>query len=236
MIGIFLELLITWLLLKFAVKENFSTLGLSLTRERLKYVLIGFILPIIYFCALHFSVAYVTGNPYKFNHNYTWNAFLQSGLYVLRGVIYEELLFRGFLLYILIKYTGRIKASLISAIAFGIYHWFSWNLFGQPTAMLVTFLNTGLIGFLYALLFAKTQSMYLPAALHMGSNFATMIIFSKYDSIGIQLLTKTFIKDPIVPPPLVSMPMLIIYLTGFHIMCYIIFKLHKPQTISQQTA
>jgi membrane protease YdiL (CAAX protease family) len=49
--------------------------------------------------------------------------------WTLFSVLYEELIFRGVVLYILIKRIGEVKAILISCIAFGIYHWFSYGLF-----------------------------------------------------------------------------------------------------------
>ncbi len=106
--------------------------------------------------------------------------------YVFKSVLFEELLFRGALLYILIKRIGPAKAVLISAIAFGIYHWFTIG-FGKPTQMAYIFLVMGLAGYAFAKAFGKTGTILLPFALHFGFNVAIMILFSQNSGIGPQL-------------------------------------------------
>ena len=88
-------------------------------------------------------------------------------------------MFRGALLYILIRRLGRNKSVLISACAFGIYHWFSYGIFGNPIPMVLIFLGTGLMGYAWAWAFAKTRSIMLPFGLHLGWNFVHNSIFSK---------------------------------------------------------
>jgi membrane protease YdiL (CAAX protease family) len=86
----------------------------------------------------------------------------------MKSVLFEELIFRGVLLYILIKWLGHVRAIIISSVAFGIYHWFSYELFGNPGQMIVIFLLTGSIGLLYATI-----------AMHFGWNFTKGFIFSE---------------------------------------------------------
>jgi hypothetical protein len=97
----------------------------------------------------------------------------------LKSVLFEELIFRGVLLYLLIKKLGALKGIIISAIAFGIYHWFSHEVIGHPAQMAVTFLTTGIMGLLYAYGYAKTFSLYVPVAIHFGWNFTKGFIFSE---------------------------------------------------------
>lgn len=89
------------------------------------------------------------------------------------------MIFRGAVLYILIWKIGANKAILISAIAFGIYHWFSYGVLGNIAAMIFVFIGTGLMGYAWALAFAKTKSIMLPFGLHLGRNFVYNTIFSK---------------------------------------------------------
>jgi membrane protease YdiL (CAAX protease family) len=96
----------------------------------------------------------------------------------LKSVFFEELIFRGILLYILIRELGTLKAMVISSIAFGIYHWFSQEIFGNPAQMIVVFLTTGLMGFVYAFAYVRTGSILTPAAIHFGWNFTQGFIFS----------------------------------------------------------
>ncbi|WP_232424833.1 CPBP family intramembrane glutamic endopeptidase [Algoriphagus resistens] len=95
------------------------------------------------------------------------------------SVLTEELLFRGALLFILIERIGPRKGIMISAVAFGIYHWFSFGIFGNIFPMFFVFIGTGLMGYAWALAFSKTKSIFLPMGLHLGWNFTFNTIFSK---------------------------------------------------------
>ncbi|MGQ3088461.1 lysostaphin resistance A-like protein, partial [Flavobacterium sp.] len=145
-----------------------------------------------------------------------------------RAVLYEELIFRGALLYLLIQKTGTNRAMLVSSAAFGIYHWFAWQAFGNPVQMLVIFLMTGSCGYIFALAFVRTRSMYLPFALHLGNNITQMILFSGDASIGDQMLLRTFTTDPVVPQAIISIPVLIIHYTGFQLLGWYLLMKVKP--------
>lgn len=227
MIGIAVQLLLSWLLIKYFQHQNLNALGLYPTGQRLKALLLGIIIPIIYLCVLYFTISVIVSNPYRVNPQYTFKIFFAATSYVLRAVINEELIFRGAILYILLKRIGVAKSAIISGCCFGIYHWFSWGIFGQPFPMLITFLNTAILGYLWALIFMKIRSMYLPAALHFGYNIASMILFSNDKRIGLQWLSKKYAIDPVTPSPFIGLPMLIIYFTGFHVLCYLIWRYCK---------
>lgn len=229
MIGIVIQLIITWALLHFVEHKKLTVLGPYPTRQHVKDILLGLFAPIGFWCILNFTIAALVHNPYQVNPNYTIYDFFTATAYVVKAVVYEELIFRGALLYILIRRMGTAKATLLSATAFGIYHWFSWGILGHPFQMLIAFLNTGLLGYLLALMFVKKQSMYLPAAFHLGGNFASMIIFSRNHSIGLQLLVKTYVKDPVVPPAYISFIMVVIYHIGIFLLGYAILKYSKAQ-------
>jgi membrane protease YdiL (CAAX protease family) len=93
-------------------------------------------------------------------------------------VLFEELIFRGALLYLAIGKFGVKTACTLSAVCFGAYHWFTYNLFGSPVQMVIVFLMTGIFGFTLAYAFAKTKSIYLPVGLHLGWNLFTIVVFS----------------------------------------------------------
>jgi membrane protease YdiL (CAAX protease family) len=105
----------------------------------------------------------------------------------IKSVLFEEFIFRGALMYILIKKLGPVKAIIISSISFGIYHWFSHEVIGNPVQMIITFLTTGLMGVVYAYGYAKTFSLYVPVAIHLGWNLVRSVVFSE-TVIGDQLL------------------------------------------------
>ena len=233
MLAIVIELLLSWLLLKYTHGQNLNALNWYPYPKRLRTMLFGLLLPFVYLSCLYLSISLWVQNPYKLNPDYTTANFLKSSLFVLKGVVFEELIFRGALLYILIKKLNAPKAVILSAIAFGVYHWFSYEIFGQPLQMLVVLVSTGIIGYLLALAFVKTRSILLPFALHLGYNFTSMILFSNEKNIGLQLMVKTYAKDPVQPEGILPLIMVIIYYTGFPIVCLIYLKLLKPVTVDQ---
>ena len=221
MTGIVIQLLLTFFILKYVLHQDLEALGLKPTKRRLTQLILGFSWPILYYFLFEFSVAGLVHNPYHINAHYTFTNFIRSVQYLLRSVVYEELIFRGVLFYILINKIGAQKAILTSAAAFGVYHWFAWQAFGNPAQMLIIFLTTGSAGYLFAMAFVKTRSMYLAAGLHFGCNCATIIMFSKDKTIGLQWLVKSFSRDPVVPGVIISLIVLLIHFVGFQIVTYL---------------
>lgn len=113
----------------------------------------------------------------------------------LKSVLFEELIFRGALLYIAIKKLGIKKGCFLSSVCFGTYHWFSYNAFGNPVQMVIIFLTTTIFGLMLAFAFAKTKSLYLPVGLHFGWNLFNIVVFSN-GPLGQQIFIKTNENHP----------------------------------------
>lgn len=96
-----------------------------------------------------------------------------------KSVLTEELIYRGALLVLVIHYLGNKRGILISAAAFGIYHWFSFGILGNWLPMILVFIGTGIMGYAWALAFDKTNSIFLPLGLHLGWNVVFNTLFSK---------------------------------------------------------
>jgi hypothetical protein len=135
----------------------------------------------------YFLQTIFSGSSWLFNKDFTIQNFLYSSWWNLHSVLFEELLFRGALLYLAIKFLGIKKGCVLSAVCFGIYHWFSMNAFGNWWFMLYLFLCTGIMGYVFAFAYATTNSLYLPIGLHFGWNFLNNLIFSQ-GPLGRQLL------------------------------------------------
>tara|TARA_B100001059_G_scaffold43554_1_gene35599 strand:- start:70604 stop:71182 length:579 start_codon:yes stop_codon:yes gene_type:complete len=112
---------------------------------------------------------------------------LESLRWNINSVLYEELVFRGYLLYKAIEFFGVRKACFLSASVFGVYHWFSYGVFGSVVPMAYVLLLTGSFGLMLAYSFALTKSVVLPIALHLGWNIVSITIFSN-GPVGAQLL------------------------------------------------
>ncbi|AQQ67101.1 hypothetical protein Mag101_05175 [Microbulbifer agarilyticus] len=179
MLGVIVALILSWGLLRRISGEPVTVLGITPTWKRCNELLLGMgfmaIIAVINFTwQAHFKQI-----NYEINPEYSVLDFFHGSFWVLRSVLFEELVFRGAILYLLIRYIGLIKACLLSSVAFGVYHWFSYEVFGAHLVLMIyIFLVTGMGGWMFAFAYAKTQSLFAPVGLHLGWNLVTAIIFS----------------------------------------------------------
>lgn len=178
MIGIIIELIISWLLLWFVCKKHLSVLGFSPIKNRIINLVVGLLIAASCCTLWQLMTTAFVNNSWILNKQVTTKAIMESSRWNLVSVLYEELIFRGALLYIAIRKIGVTKACILSAVCFGIYHWFSYNVFGNPSMMVITFLMTAIVGLSWAFAFAKTGSLYLPIGLHFGWNLFSIVVFS----------------------------------------------------------
>jgi membrane protease YdiL (CAAX protease family) len=92
-------------------------------------------------------------------------------VFLLSSVLVEELLFRGYVLRRLLERHGTGVALAIGAVAFGVYHWVQWGLFGDPVAMAFTLIATGSAHVLFAAAFLRSGTLWSAVGLHLGWNF-----------------------------------------------------------------
>lgn len=194
MAGLIIQLIISWILVWIFEKGNLRFLGFKPTITRLSDFLIFFILTAIC-CSSGFLLRMVFAKElWQKNPAINASIILDGIWWNLRSVLYEELIFRGAILYILLRKTGQLKAILFSAAAFGIYHWFSFGIIGNIPQMILVFIVTGLMGFVLAYGYAKTFSLYVPVGIHFGWNLTHQFIFSQ-GPIGDGLLIQS-VKAP----------------------------------------
>jgi uncharacterized protein len=179
MIGIIVQLAISWLIIWFVEKQHLAVLGFYPTKQRLTNFLL-FLLIAACCCASGFFLRMWWGNEKWILNPVLTTVLVWEGIWWnIKSVLFEELIFRGVLLYILIKRLGVAYGIIISSIAFGIYHWFSYGILGNIPQMAIYFFVTGIMGLVYAYGYAKTFSLYIPAAIHFGWNFTQSFVFSQ---------------------------------------------------------
>jgi uncharacterized protein len=178
MIGILAILAISWILLYSTEKKSILALGIYPISERLKQLGIGFLVTSLLCFSVQFLESILKSSDWSLNQGINANLILEMFVWDLKSVITEELIFRGAILYILIKKIGTLKGALISAIAFGIYHWFSFEIFGNIVPMIIVFIGTGLMGYAWALAYSKTESIAMLIGFHLGWNFTFNTVFS----------------------------------------------------------
>lgn len=187
MAGLIVELILSWLLLWLFFKKGLRVLGIVPTQGRLYHLFFGILIAAVCSVLYYLSFVLFTTNQWTLNTVFTGQKLVTSSWWTLNSVLYEEFIFRGALLYILIQKLGVRTACLISAICFGVYHWFTSGALGDPVQMIIIFIMTGTWGVMFAMAFARTKSLYLPIGLHFGWNFVSTVIFSQ-GPLGKQLL------------------------------------------------
>ncbi|MBY6211898.1 CPBP family intramembrane metalloprotease [Microbulbifer agarilyticus] len=179
MLGVIVALLLSWAILHRIAGEPITVLGITPTWKRCGEFLLGMgfmaaVAVINFIWQAHFKQISYTINP-----EYSLLDSLRGSFWVFRSVLFEELVFRGAILYLLIRYVGLIKACLLSSAMFGVYHWFSYEVFGAHLVLMIyIFLVTGMGGWMFAFAYAKTKSLFAPVGLHLGWNLVTAIVFS----------------------------------------------------------
>ncbi len=179
MVGILIAIAISWALLWLFSREHLTALGIVPNGKRLKEFSIG-ILPMALFCAFNLmGQAYLQDMSYVRNPDYGFQEMLNGIWWTFKAALFEELIFRGAILYLLIKKLGIKWGCIISAAAFGIYHWFSYQMFGSGLVpMVYVFLLTGAAGWMFAYAFAKTKSIYASLGLHFGWIVVSIVFLS----------------------------------------------------------
>ena len=148
---------------------------------------------------------YFAKEQYALNRNLTVNIIFSGVWETLRGVLTEELICRGVLLYILIKKVGTKWAIIITSVVFGLLHWLNNGIFGNIIQMSVIFAFTFGMGLLLAYSYAKTFSILISTAIHFAWNLTQNFIFpDRPEGNHIFILANT--------PPIVTVSYLIFFL------------------------
>lgn len=185
MIGIII-ITVTYFLLRLE-KRNLVVLGFNKPLQRTSEFVIGFFIAGLVAATQYLLIAHFSGFNWVLNPDLSWSLALDSIRWNINSVLFEELLFRGYFLYKAIEWLGARKGCFISAIVFGVYHWFSYGVIGNLVQMVYVLLLTGMFGLMLAYAFERTKSIALPIALHFGWNLVTIFVFSN-GPIGKQLL------------------------------------------------
>lgn len=167
----------SWLFLRLEGK-NLDALGFNAPGRRFAEFGIGLVIMGAAVALQQCLYAWHNGLTWQLNAAMTVPRGLESVRWIATSVLGEELLFRGYLLFQAMRFAGRTAGLLISAAAFGIYHWFSFGVIGNIPAMVAVFFFTGAFGFVAALAFRQTGSLAAPIGLHLGWNLVFIGVFS----------------------------------------------------------
>ena len=198
MIGLLVILLISWGLLYLIEKKNLLALGLAPTPKHLIQFVIGLVSMLMICVALVLIETQMMSIEWEFR-GVQYQMLLEAFGYHLRSALTEDLVFRGALLFILIRRLGAKWAILISAVFFGVYHVFSYGITGER-AILIAYVVviTGFTGYVWADAFHKSKSIYFGLGLHLGYNLLMSCFYEAqpYGEILFTELSRTDLVEP----------------------------------------
>lgn len=198
MIGIVIILGASWLLLFLLEKKHLLVLGFTPVPKRILQFLIGFGFIVILQALLIYIESIALSIEWEFNHGFNFSEIFNSLWYHTKSALTEDLIFRGAALYVLAHRFSNKAAILTSAILFGIYHWFSYGMFGAGIIpMIYIFIITGTTGAVWAYSYFKTNSIFLALGFHIAWNFVSTLFFDNqpYGELLFQQISLTPISE-----------------------------------------
>ena len=177
MVGLLVIIVVSWVLLHFIEKKHIDALGIVPSVNRISQFLIGLlVITIIVFTNIYIETVFVEVEWELKTIDY--KTIFDAFIYHIKSALTEDLVFRGAILYILIQRIGATKAIWLSAIVFGIYHWFSYGILGERVILLAyVLLITGFTGYVWSYSFYKTKSIMLGLGFHLGYNLVMSCFF-----------------------------------------------------------
>ena len=160
---IFFMVILLWLFMKFIDKQPFIQIGLQ-TKGRLKEfnygIFLGFIIMGAAFLFL-FSINEIVFVDFSFN----LNKVLLSIILFMGVSVFEEVVFRGYMLKNLLESFNPYLALFISSIFFSLIHGYN------PNVTTLGLCNIFLAGFFLGASYVFTKNLWFPIALHFSWNF-----------------------------------------------------------------
>jgi membrane protease YdiL (CAAX protease family) len=172
------SLLVITLICLYLDKQKLPYIGLNLSIKNLRYSVIGILIAIVF----TFFGIFISGlsTHIRFGINSAPDySYILSGLFTLSFpfVAIEELLLRGFAYRKMIELTNLSITNIVFCIAVVVFHWYWWNIFGQPERMfLATITASGHLMLAYA--FLKSKTIYFPFTLHLFGNWTANYLIS----------------------------------------------------------
>jgi membrane protease YdiL (CAAX protease family) len=168
-------LVVIFVLVCFADRRPWSSLGLRLNRSSGLAFLAGCLLGAVLASNLLISV------PSRFlglNTAFSLTAFLLGSLTWLGAAATEELIFRGYLLQFLESGLGVWPAVVISSVLFGVLHLVGGNVTIERLDPTLIFIEATLLGTILAISYVRSRTLWLSIGLHFANNFVLAQVLS----------------------------------------------------------
>jgi len=173
-----------------------AALGLGITRALPRQLLTGLLIGVTAL-AVAAAALFVSGAVQYNSQSGTIGAWL--GAVAVQGAVFtvaalaEEAVFRGYMLQVLVRGTGKWLGILITSALFAMVHG------SNPEVGPFALLNIAFAGVLLAIAYLRTLSLWFATALHMGWNWAMATLFDLPVS-GIEIFDTPFYQPTVSQP------------------------------------
>jgi membrane protease YdiL (CAAX protease family) len=157
--------------------KSLAALGITTKGKDLRFIPLGLLAGIVFFCMLLFFQKIYNGLSLSLNPNADYGLVVKGLMLALPGVLMEELIFRGYCFQKSIVKIGPVKGNLLFALFFIAWHWLAFNAWGNWGLML-SLCTTGFGHVFFAVALGRSQTLFFPIALHLGNNWASRNLFS----------------------------------------------------------
>ncbi len=166
-----IKIAIIVMLLKYVLKISFSDVGVTSFKRGYKQLCLGFTFGVILITVTFISLV-MTGNAevVSWTPDFSVEILKYLLVFVLVGFS-EEFLYRGYIITNLRKFSSISVTMFISSIIFSLVH--SQN----ESFHFMSFLNIVLVGLLFAYMFIKTGSLWMPIGFHISWNYFQGIVY-----------------------------------------------------------
>lgn len=198
MLGLLVIIVVSWVLLHFIEKSNIEVLGIIPYGNRIVQLFIGLVFVMLITLLNIYIETLVLKVDWKMQSSINYDLIFDAMIYHLKSALTEDLVFRGAILYILIKRFGAKWGILISALCFGVYHVFSYGMTeASVIPILYVILVTGFVGYVWAYTFYKTKSIFLALGFHIGVNLTNAFFFESqsYGELVYETISKSQLRD-----------------------------------------
>ncbi|MES2372367.1 MAG: CPBP family intramembrane glutamic endopeptidase [Bacteroidota bacterium] len=157
--------------------KSLAALGITAKWKTLRFLPLGLLMGIIFFCMLLFFQKLFNGLTISLNPNANYALIAKGLIWALPGVLMEEIIFRGYCLHKSTYKIGPVKANLLFAFFFIAWHWLAFNAWGN-WGMMLSLITTGFGHVFFAVALGRSQTLFFPIALHLGNNWAQRNLFA----------------------------------------------------------
>ena len=163
-----------WLCGKFLERLPFSSLGASFQRPWTRNLLLGLFLGLVTF-AFAAGLGFAGGGlSFSLNRatrfDVLWTLFISFLVFAVAAA-FEEALFRGYILQTFVRSELSLFGVILTSLLFASVH----N--ANPGATPLSWVNTFIAGFWFAVAYLRTRDLWLPFGAHLAWNWAQGSIF-----------------------------------------------------------